>query len=96
MKLSLFLANVSLTRVRRFAGCEAEDERDASGIAETMDFTDEPAPRTAKSLFASPPFCAGNRDLTGAAASYTAAGDHGVYSFHILAPLFLAVLAVAS
>ena len=35
-------------------------------------------------------------DLTGAAASYAAAGDHGVSAFHILAPLFLAVLAVAS
>ena len=39
-----------------FAGREVEDERDASGIAETMNFTGEPAPRTAKSLFASPPF----------------------------------------
>jgi hypothetical protein len=27
---------VSLTRVRRFAGREVEDEQDASGIAETM------------------------------------------------------------
>jgi len=39
-----------------FAGCEVEAERDASGITETMNFTGEPAPRAAKSLFASPPF----------------------------------------
>lgn len=39
-----------------FAGCEMEDERDTSGITETMNFTGEPAPRAAKSLFASPPF----------------------------------------
>ena len=39
-----------------FAGCEMEDERDALGITETMNFTGEPAPRAAKSLFASPPF----------------------------------------
>ena len=42
--------------VRRLAGREMDDERDASGITETMNFTGEPAPRTAKSLFASPPF----------------------------------------
>lgn len=42
--------------VRRLAGREVEDERDASGITETMNFTGEPAPRAAKSLFASPPF----------------------------------------
>ena len=38
------------------AGCEMEDEREGLGITETMNFTGEPAPRTAKSLFASPPF----------------------------------------
>jgi len=42
--------------VRGFAGREVEDERDAPGITETMNFTGEPAPRAAKSLFASPPF----------------------------------------
>lgn len=42
--------------VCRFAGREVEAERDASGITETMNFTAEPAPRAAKSLFASPPF----------------------------------------
>ncbi len=42
--------------VRGFAGREMEDERDAFGITETMNFTGEPAPRAAKSLFASPPF----------------------------------------
>jgi hypothetical protein len=42
--------------VRRFAAGEVEGERDASGITETMNFTGEPAPRAAKSLFASPPF----------------------------------------
>ncbi len=42
--------------VRRFAAGEMEDERDAVGITETMNFTGEPAPRAAKSLFASPPF----------------------------------------
>lgn len=42
--------------VRSFAGREVEGERDASGITETMNFTGEPAPRPAKSLFASPPF----------------------------------------
>ena len=35
-------------------------------------------------------------DLTGAAASSAAVGVYGAYAFHILAPLFLAVLAVAS
>ena len=39
-----------------FAGREMEDEREPSGITETMNFTGEPAPRAAKSLFASPPF----------------------------------------
>ena len=42
--------------VRRFPAGEVEDERDALGITETMNFTGEPAPRAAKSLFASPPF----------------------------------------
>ena len=42
--------------VRRLAAGEVEDERDAVGITETMNFTGEPAPRAAKSLFASPPF----------------------------------------
>ena len=42
--------------VRRLAAGEVEDERDASGITETMNFTGEPAPRAAKSLFVSPPF----------------------------------------
>jgi hypothetical protein len=42
--------------VRRFAAGEVEDERDAAGITETMNFTGKPAPRAAKSLFASPPF----------------------------------------
>ena len=42
--------------VSRFAGREMESERDAFGITETMNFTGEPAPRAAKSLFASPPF----------------------------------------
>jgi len=42
--------------VRNFTGREMEDEWDAFGITETMNFTGEPAPRTAKSLFASPPF----------------------------------------
>ena len=35
-------------------------------------------------------------DLTGAAASNAAVGGYGVYAFHILAPLILAGLAVAS
>ena len=42
--------------VRGFAGREVEGEREAAGITETMNFTGEPAPRAAKSLFASPPF----------------------------------------
>lgn len=42
--------------VRRFAAGEMEGEGQASGIAETMNFTGEPAPRAAKSLLASPPF----------------------------------------
>lgn len=42
--------------VRGFTGREVEGEREASGITETMNFTGEPAPRPAKSLFASPPF----------------------------------------
>jgi uncharacterized membrane protein YphA (DoxX/SURF4 family) len=35
-------------------------------------------------------------DLTGAAASCAAVGGYGPYAFHVLAPLILAVLAVAS
>ena len=35
-------------------------------------------------------------DLTGAAASCAAVGVYGVYAFHILAPLILAALTVAS
>lgn len=35
-------------------------------------------------------------DLTGAAASSVGVGIYGAYAFHILAPLLLAVLAVAS
>jgi hypothetical protein len=35
-------------------------------------------------------------DLTGAAASCAAVGGYGVYAFHILAPLFIAGLTVAS
>ena len=35
-------------------------------------------------------------DLTGAAASCAAVGQYGAYAFHILAPLVLAVLTVAS
>jgi DoxX-like family len=35
-------------------------------------------------------------DLTGAAASCAAVGVYGIYAFHILAPLFLTVLTVAS
>lgn len=42
--------------VRGFARGEVEGEREASGITETMNFTGEPAPRPAKSLFARPPF----------------------------------------
>jgi hypothetical protein len=50
--------------VRRFARREMEDERDASRITETMNFTGEPAPRTAESLFHESPFCTGSRDMT--------------------------------
>lgn len=42
--------------VRRFARREVERERAAAGITDTVNFTGEPAPRAAKSLFASPPF----------------------------------------
>jgi len=42
--------------VRGFTGREVEGEWEASGITETMNFTGEPAPRPAKSLFARPPF----------------------------------------
>ena len=35
-------------------------------------------------------------DLTGAAASCAAVGGYGAYGFHILAPLFIAALTVAS
>jgi hypothetical protein len=35
-------------------------------------------------------------DLTGAAASCVAVGGYGAYGFHVIAPLLLAVLAVAS
>jgi hypothetical protein len=35
-------------------------------------------------------------DLTGAAASCAAVGGYGAYAFHVLAPLILAVLMVAS
>ena len=35
-------------------------------------------------------------DLTGAAASVAAVGSYGVYAFHIVAPLVLAVLTVVS
>jgi hypothetical protein len=42
--------------VGRFAGREVEAEREAVCVTETMNLTGEPAPRAAKSLFASPPF----------------------------------------
>jgi len=42
--------------VCRLAAGEVEGERDAGGITETVNLTGEPAPRAAKSLFASPPF----------------------------------------
>ena len=45
-----------LRAVGRFAAGEMEGEREAGGITETVNFTGEPAPRAAKSLFASPPF----------------------------------------
>jgi hypothetical protein len=35
-------------------------------------------------------------NMTGAAASHAFAGDYGVYGFHVIATLLLAVLAVAS
>jgi uncharacterized membrane protein YphA (DoxX/SURF4 family) len=35
-------------------------------------------------------------NVTGAAASHVAAGDYGIYAFHVLVSLFLAVLVVAS
>jgi hypothetical protein len=35
-------------------------------------------------------------DLTGAVASVAAVGSYGAYGFHILAPLILAVITVAS
>jgi uncharacterized membrane protein YphA (DoxX/SURF4 family) len=35
-------------------------------------------------------------DLTGAAASCAAVGGYGAYGFHVIAPLLIAVLAVAS
>jgi DoxX-like family len=35
-------------------------------------------------------------DLTGAAASCAAVGGYGVYAFHVIAPLILTVLTVAS
>ena len=35
-------------------------------------------------------------DLTGAAASNASVGDHGAYAFHIIAPLVIAGLTVAS
>lgn len=46
---------VALT-VRRFAAGEVEAERPALRVSDTVNFTGEPAPRAAKSLFASPPF----------------------------------------
>jgi len=42
--------------VRRFAAGKVEGERGTPGITETVNLTGEPAPRAAKSLFASPPF----------------------------------------
>ena len=45
-----------LRAVCRFPAREMEGEREADGITETMNLTGEPAPRAAKSLFASPPF----------------------------------------
>lgn len=42
--------------VRRFAAGEVEGQRPAVGITDTVNLTGEPAPRAAKSLFASPPF----------------------------------------
>jgi len=45
-----------LGAIGRLAAGEVEDEREAAGITETVNLTGEPAPRAAKSLFASPPF----------------------------------------
>ena len=45
-----------LGAVGRLAAGEVEDEREAGRINETVNLTGEPAPRAAKSLFASPPF----------------------------------------
>lgn len=45
-----------LRAVGRLAAGEVEGERPAGGITETVNLTGEPAPRAAKSLFASPPF----------------------------------------
>ena len=45
-----------LRTVGGLAAREVEGERETGGITETMNFTGEPAPRAAKSLFASPPF----------------------------------------
>lgn len=42
--------------VGRLAASEVEAERDAAGVTDTVNFTGEPAPRLAKSLFTSPPF----------------------------------------
>jgi hypothetical protein len=56
MKPWLFLASCLADSSPPLRLREVEDERDASGITETMNFTGEPAPRTAESLFASPPF----------------------------------------
>lgn len=43
-------------RIVRLPAREVEGERPAAGVSETMNLTGEPAPRAAKSLFASPPF----------------------------------------
>ena len=45
-----------LRAVSRLTAREVESERVAGGITETVNFTGEPAPRAAKSLFTSPPF----------------------------------------
>jgi len=45
-----------LRAIGRLAAGEVEGEREAGGITETVNFTGEPAPRAAKSLFTSPPF----------------------------------------
>lgn len=50
--------DVERRRVVRFAAGEVERERQALGIAETMNFTSEPTPRAVKSLFASTPLFA--------------------------------------